>query len=106
MALLVSAVAFSQANPGPSLAKDSTFTNQTAVLLLDQLGAGLAHHNQNKVLGVFDIDKMRGGPLFRQQLRAFLAQTGNIRIHFNIVQVSMEGGKGIVEADWQMDAEV
>jgi hypothetical protein len=99
-------VIWPQAKPGTPQAKDNSFTLDTASRLLDQLTAGLVARNQSKMLGVFDLSKMTDGPLFRQQVTAFFAQTGNIRFHFNILEVSMDGNKGVVEAAVEMDAEV
>jgi hypothetical protein len=106
LVVMSAAYVFSQATPTPTPTKETQFTDHTAALLLDQFGAGLAEHSQKKALGAFDFAKMSNGPLFRQQILAFLAQTGNVRVHFNIVGASMQGDKGVVEADWQMDAEV
>jgi hypothetical protein len=96
----------SQAKPPAPPAKDSSFTLNTASQLLDQITNGLVAHNQSKMLGAFDLSKMPDGPLFRQQVTNLFAQTGNIRFHFNILEVSMDGSKGIVEVAVEMDVEV
>lgn len=97
--------AWPQAKPAEP-AKDNTLTDRIASQLLDQLTAGIVEHNQKKMLGVFDLSKMTDGPLFRQQVTAFFAQTGNVRFHFNILEVSTDGSKGIAEVAAEMDAEV
>jgi hypothetical protein len=97
--------------PAPPV-KENPFTDHTASQLLDQLTAGLVEHNQRKMLGAFDLSKMTDGPLFRQQVTAFFAQTGNVRFHFNILEVSTDrsdgsnGSKGIALVAAEMDAEV
>jgi hypothetical protein len=61
------------------------------------------------MLGVFDLSKMQDGPLFRQQVTNFFRQTGNIRFHFNILEVATDGsngGRGTVEVAAEMDVEV
>jgi hypothetical protein len=91
--------------PAPP-AKESAFSDRVASQLLDQLTAGLVAHNQSKMLGAFDLSKMQDGPLFRQQVTNFFRQTGNIRFHFNIIEISMDGNKGIAEVAAEMDVEV
>lgn len=101
--------ALSQANLPAPPAKDNSFTLKTASQLLEQLTAGLVAHNQRKMLGAFDLSKMPDGPLFRQQVTAFFAQTGNVRFHFNILEVATDesnGLKGTAEVTAEMDAEV
>jgi hypothetical protein len=95
-----------QANQPSPPAKDNSFTLNSASQLMDQITAGLVAKNQRKMLGAFDLSKMQDGPLFRQQVTAFFAQTGNVRFHFNLLDVSMDGGKGIAEVTAEMDAEV
>ncbi|HKF20750.1 MAG TPA: hypothetical protein VKE93_04230, partial [Candidatus Angelobacter sp.] len=40
-----------------------------------------------------------------QQVTHLFAQTGNIRFHFNLLDVSIDGGKGIAEVAVEMDVE-
>ena len=96
----------SQAKQPTPPAKDDSFSLNTASQLLGQITAGLVAHNQRKMLGAFDLATMPDGPLFRQQVTNFFAQTGNIRFHFNLLDVSMDGGKGMAEVAVEMDAEV
>jgi len=96
----------SQAKQPTPPAKDDSFSLNTAAQLLGQITAGLVAHNQRKMLGAFDLATMPDGPLFRQQVTNFFAQTGNIRFHFNLLDVSMDGGKGIAEVAVEMDVEV
>ena len=96
----------SQAQQPSPPAKDNSFTLASASQLMDQITAGLEAKNQRKMLGAFDLSKMQDGPLFRQQVTAFFAQTGNVRFHFNLLEVSMDGGKGMAEVAVEMDAEV
>jgi hypothetical protein len=96
----------SQAAQDKPQAKDNSFNVGVAGQLLDQITAGLIGHNQKKMLSAFDVSKMPDGPLFRQQINAFFAQTDNIRVHYNILEVSMEGNKAMVEANVEVDADV
>ena len=98
--------ALSQAKQPSPPAKDNSFTLNTASELLDQITTGLVAHNQSKMLGAFDLSKMADGPLFRQQVTHLFAQSGNIRFHFNILEVSTDGSKGIAEVAAEIDVEV
>ena len=91
--------------PQTSPRKTSAFTDQVASQLLDQVGAGLAEHSSRRVLAAFDLTKMNDGPLFRQQIASFLAQTGNIQVHYNLLEVSMEGEQGVATVQMEMEAD-
>jgi hypothetical protein len=87
-------------------AKDkSALSDDAAVQLLHQMAAALASRNQTKMLGVFDLAKMKDGALFRQQIISFLSRSGPIRVHFNQVQVSKEGGQDVITAMIEMEAD-
>src|SRR5262245_51008277 len=62
LVVLSAACAFSQATPTPRPAKETQFTDQTAALLLDQFGAGLAEHSPKKTFSAIDFTKMSDGP--------------------------------------------
>jgi hypothetical protein len=96
----------SQGTQSPPPAKDNSFTLNSASQLMNQITAGLEAKNQRKMLGAFDVSKMQDGPLFQQQVTNLFRQTGNIRFHFNLLDVSMDGGKGIAEVAVEMDVEV
>jgi hypothetical protein len=97
-----------QATPksSPSPPKESPFTDKVASQLLEQIATGLASRNQARLLGAFDLLKMTEGPLFRQQIASFLAQTDSIRMHYNLVEAGMEGGRGIVRGIVSVDIEM
>jgi len=84
---------------------ESSFTGATASALLDQIASGLVAHNLSRMLAAFDLNKMTDGPLFRQQTTLFFRQTDVIRVHFNQIETSMEGGKGLVTVQAEIDAE-
>ena len=58
----------------------SAFDAQTASRLLMQLSEALQGHSQKQFLGLFDLDRMKDGPLFKQQINSFFAQTESIRV--------------------------
>jgi hypothetical protein len=95
----------SQNTPKASPSKETSFTYQAASQLLEQIGSGLTSHNQKTLLGAFDLAKMTNGPLFRMQTSTLLAQTGTIRVHFNLMEVAMEGAQGVASVDIEMEAD-
>jgi hypothetical protein len=99
-----SGAGFSQNKPAPANPEQSAFTDRIASQLLDQIAAGLVAHNQKKMLSAFDLAKMADGQLFKQQITSFFSQTGSIRVHFNLLQVSMEGTQGIVTVNVELEA--
>jgi hypothetical protein len=83
----------------------SSFNDRIAAQLLSQLKESLQGHSQKKLLASFDLTRMKGGALFKQQINSFFDQTGTIRVHFNLQQVSTEEGKGLAVLDSEMEAE-
>lgn len=82
-----------------------TLTYQAASQLLDQIGSGLTSYDQKKILGAFDLTKMTNGPLFRMQISTLLAQTSRIRVHYNLLEVAMEGERGVASVEIEMEAD-
>ena len=72
----------------------NAFDAQTASRLLLQLSEALQGHSQKQFLGLFDLDKMKDGPLFKQQINSFFGQTESIRVHLNLMDTSLGGDKG------------
>lgn len=93
--------------PGPAQTQspDVSFTGATASSLLDQMASALVAHNPGRMLAAFDLNKMTDGPLFKQQTTLFFRQTDVIRVQFNQIETSMEGGKGLVTVQAEIDAE-
>jgi len=103
--LWVTTAAQPSQNTKPSPPKETTFSYQAASELLDQIGTGLTSHSQKKLLASFDLTKMTNGPLFRMQTSTLMAQTATIRVHFNLLEVVMEGEKGVASVDIEMEAD-
>jgi hypothetical protein len=80
------------------------FDAQTASRLLMQLSEALQGHSQKQFLGLFDLDRMKDGPLFRQQINSFFGQTDSIRVHLNLVDTSLDGDKANLAVDAEMEA--
>src|SRR5215470_8285165 len=91
--------------PPQSQPADNSFTDRVASELLEQVASGLVARNQTKILGAFDLARMKDGARFRQQIASFLAQAGTIRVHYNQVRVSTEGARGVTSAMVEMEAD-
>jgi hypothetical protein len=89
-----------QKQPAPA-----TFDTQAASRLLLQLSEALQGHSQKQFFALFDLDKMKDGALFRQQVNSFFAQTESIRAHLNLVDTSVDSEKASLTVDAEMEAE-
>jgi hypothetical protein len=81
------------------------FDQQSASRLLLQLSESLQGHSQKQFLALFDLARMKDGPLFKQQASSFFAQTEAIRVHLNLVDTSADGDKANIAVDAEMEAE-
>jgi hypothetical protein len=85
----------------PSL---SAFDAQVASRMLLQLSEALQGHSQKQFLGLYDLDRMKDGPLFKQQINSFFGQTESIRVHLNLMDASLDGDKANLAVDAEMEA--
>jgi len=83
----------------------STFDAQAASRLLLQLSEALEGHSQNQFLTLFDLDAMKDGALFKQQINSFFGQADSIRVHLNLVDTSVDGDKASLAVDAEMEAQ-
>jgi hypothetical protein len=97
---ILSAQMSPQQQPTPA-----AFGAQTASRLLLQLSEALQGHSQKQFLALFDLDKMKDGALFRQQINSFFAQTESIRAHLNLAETTLDGEQANVAVDAEMEAE-
>src|SRR6202035_5896520 len=58
----------------------SAFDEKAASQMLLQLSEALQGHSQKQFLALFDLDKMKDGALFKQQISSFYSQTESIRV--------------------------
>ncbi|MGZ4825920.1 MAG: hypothetical protein ACXVY9_01065 [Terriglobales bacterium] len=79
------------------------FSQAVANSVLSDLRDGLEGHSQRLVLSAFDQDKMDGYLTFGDQIEAMMQRYDSFRVHFNITQSTIEGPKGVVLVDWQME---
>jgi hypothetical protein len=103
VALLLCGIVQAQNAPQPQ-PTPAAFDAQTASRLLLQLSEALQGHSQKQFLALFDLDRMKDGPLFRQQISSFFWQTDSVRVHLNLVDTSLDGDKAKLAVDAQMEA--
>ena len=90
--LFVTTPIYTQSTPQPS---DSAFSNRAASTLLRRLSESLQGHSEKKFLALFDLQRMKDGPLFKQQIDSFFAQTESITVHLNLAETSPEGAMAV-----------
>jgi len=103
--LLLSTVLLPAQAPAQKAPPRNAFDERAASRLLMQLSEALQGHSQNQFLSLFDLDKMKNGPIFKQQVAVFFSQTESIRVHLNLVEVAMEGERATAAVDAEMEVE-
>jgi len=104
MALLSATLAAAQAAQ-PKPPPQNSFDAQAASRLLRQLSEALQGQSQKKFLALFDLDRMKDSALFRQQIASFFSRTISIRVHLNLGEIAVEGDRGTIAVDAEMEAE-
>jgi hypothetical protein len=89
----------------PQAPAENAFTDRTASQLLRQLSESLQGHSQKQFLALFELAKMKDGPLFKQQVASFFSQTESIRVHLNLAETSAEAHNAIIAVDAEMEVE-
>ncbi len=79
------------------------FSQAIANDVLGQVRDGLEGHSSRLMLGAFDQDKMDGYLSFEDQIEALFQKVDSFRVHYRISNATMEGGKGVVLVDWEME---
>jgi hypothetical protein len=79
------------------------FSDQVATYVLGQVRDGLEGHLQRLLLSAFDDDKMSGYLSFEDQIEAMFDKYSEFRVHFRILQTSVEGPKGVVLVDFSLE---
>jgi hypothetical protein len=79
------------------------FSDAVASAVLNDLRDGLEGHSQRLLLSAFDGDKMDGYLQFEDQIEAMFQKYSMFTVHFRIAQSSVEGPRGIVLVDFQME---
>jgi hypothetical protein len=81
----------------------AVFSQAVANSVLNDLRDGLEGHSQRLVLSAFDQDKMDGYLTFEDQIEAMMQRYDSLRVHFRISQSTIEGSKGVVLVDFEME---
>jgi len=81
----------------------AVFSQAVANNVLNDLRDGLEGHSQRLLLSAFDQDKMDGYLSFEDQIEALMQRYDSFRVHFRISQSSIEGPKGVVLVDFEME---
>ena len=105
IALLVCATLAAQTTPPQQQPTPATFDAQAASRMLLQLSEALQAHSQNQFLALFDLDAMKEGALFKQQINSFFGQADSIRVHLNLVDTSVHGDKAGLAVDAEIEAQ-
>ena len=83
---------------------DSTvFTDAVANSVLNDLRDGLEGHSARLMLSAFDSEKMDGYLSFEDQIESFFQRYEAFRVHYRISQSTVEGPRGILLVDWEME---
>lgn len=91
-------------NSGPQDELNSdVFSQAVANDVLGQVRDGLEGHSPRLMLGAFDEDDMPGYLSFEDQIEALFQRYDSFRVHYRISNSTIEGNKGIVMVDWQME---
>ena len=89
---------------GPQdVVETDVFSQAVANDVLGQIRDGLEGHSQRLMLGAFDQDKMDGYLSFEDQVEALFARYDSFRVHYRISNSTIEGSKGVVLVDWEME---
>ena len=83
----------------------AAFDAQAASRLLLKFSEALQGHSQKQFLALFNLDRMKDGALFKQQINSFFSQAESIRVHLNLVDTSLEGDKANISVDAEMEAQ-
>jgi hypothetical protein len=82
---------------------ESVFSAGVANNVLNDLRDGLEGHSQRLMLSAFDQDKMSGYLSFEDQIQALFQKYDSFRVHYRIAQSTIEGSKGVVLVDFDLE---
>jgi hypothetical protein len=107
--LLIAALVFAVSVPvkaqNPRQPPSETFSDRAASALLRQLSSSLQAHSRKNFLALFDLEKMKAGPLFKQQIDSFFAQADTITVHFNLAETNADAETPTFTVDAEMEVE-
>jgi hypothetical protein len=105
MTLLCAVLAYTQATQPKQPPQQGAFDAETASRLLLQLNEALQGHSQKQFLALFDLTRMKDGPLFKQQITSFFSQTDSIRVHLNLSETAQDGDRATMAVEAEMEAQ-
>lgn len=79
------------------------FNTRVANDVLGQIRDGLEGHSRRLMLSAFDADKMDGYLTFEDQIESYFNRYSAFRVRFQIANVTVEGTKGIVLVDTELE---
>jgi hypothetical protein len=79
------------------------FTERIANDVIGKVRDGLEGHSRRLMLSAFDDDKMDGYLSFEDQIDSFFNRYDGFRVHFRIANVAIEGQRGVVLVDAEME---
>ncbi|MEO5937255.1 MAG: hypothetical protein ABIP81_08575 [Terriglobales bacterium] len=81
----------------------AVFNERIANDVLGQIRDGLIGHSRRLMLSAFDSDKMDGYLSFEDQIDAYFERYQEFNVRFRISNVTVEGTKGVVLVDTEME---
>lgn len=88
---------------GDDVLNTDVFTEDVARYLLGEIRDGLEGDSQHRFLSAFDNDKMPGYVRFKDEIEAVFDRYSGFRVHFRILQTTVEGSKGIVLVSFDLE---
>lgn len=82
----------------------AVFTDAVATDVLGQIRDGLEGHSERLLLSAFDSEKFEGYMTFEDQIQQYFEKFEGFRAHFRIIQTSIEGTKGVVLAEFDVES--
>lgn len=91
--------------PSAKAPNANSFDDQAASQLLLKLSEALQGHSQKQFVALFDLNQMKDGALFKQQISSFYAQAESIRIHINLAEMNADEKPPTFSVDAEMEVE-
>ncbi len=109
--LMVGITAFAAPRQNKTAAQDSqlaasapSFGENDALVILGTLQTTLQSYDRKKFLGCFDSARMPNFSAFRNEINGLFNGYDSFVISYHLTQAAMEGEKGVVLADFGLDA--
>lgn len=88
----------------PTSPQPLDFTEQVVRDVLETLQTGIASHNLNQALSIFDPHATVDYPHIRDEMRAFFAHYSDVRFRYKILQLTSDKDRGFVTSEIDLDA--